>query len=235
MEPQNCTASVTAEGCDLYVPTQIQIVAQGAAAAAAGLEPAQVRVHTTFLGGGFGRRLEVDFIPAAVEASKAVGKPVKLLWSREDDTTHDAYRPPAFNKVTAALGADGKPLAWQLNLTGPSVTARMFPAVVESAIDPFVIEAATNYPYDVPNVRVTYQQHEIGINVGYWRSVSHALNCFVAESFMDEAGCRCGQGSPGIPALPARGTAAFRGRAAASCAVGRLCLGSRRTSATASR
>jgi isoquinoline 1-oxidoreductase subunit beta len=186
MEPQNCTASVTADGCDIHVPTQIQVVAQATAAAAAGLPPEKVRVHTTFLGGGFGRRLEVDFIPAAVEASKAVGAPVKLLWTREDDMTHDAYRPPAFNRVSAALGADGRPTAWQLHLTGPSITARVFPAVVEKIIDPFTIEAATNYPYDVPNVRVTYNRHEIGIHVGYWRSVSHALNCFVAESFMDE-------------------------------------------------
>ncbi|HMA12226.1 MAG TPA: molybdopterin cofactor-binding domain-containing protein [Steroidobacteraceae bacterium] len=193
LEPQNCTAHVTADGCDIYVPTQIQIVAQGTAAAAAGLKPEQVRVHTTFLGGGFGRRLEVDFIPAAVQASKAVGKPVKVLWTREDDTTHDAYRPPAFDVASAALGEDGKPTAWHLHLTGPSITARMFPAVVEKAIDPFVIEAATNYPYDVPNVRVTYNRHEIGINVGYWRSVSHALNCFVAESFMDELAAAAGK------------------------------------------
>jgi isoquinoline 1-oxidoreductase beta subunit len=186
LEPQNCTASVTAEGCEIHVPTQIQVVAQATAAAAAGLKPEQVRVHTTFLGGGFGRRLEVDFIPAAVQASKAVGKPVKLLWTREDDTTHDAYRPPAFDQVTAVLGLDGKPTAWQLHLTSPSITARMFPAAVANAVDGFAIEAATNYPYDVPNVRVTYNRQEIGINVGYWRSVSHALNCFVAESFMDE-------------------------------------------------
>lgn len=186
LEPQNCTASVTAEGCDLYVPTQIQQVAQATAASAAGLKPEQVRVHTTFLGGGFGRRLEVDFIPAAVEASKAAGKPVKILWTREDDMTHDAYRPPAFDRVAAVLGKDGKPTAWHIHLTSPSITARMFPGVVEKAVDPFAIEAATNYPYDVPNVRVSYRRHEVGINVGYWRSVSHALNCFVAESFMDE-------------------------------------------------
>lgn len=193
LEPQNCTASVTAEGCEIYAPTQIQVVAQATAAAAAGLPPEKVQVHTTFLGGGFGRRLEVDFIPAAVQASKAVGKPVKLLWTREDDTTHDAYRPPALDRVAASLGADGKPTAWHLHLTSPSITARMFPAVVENAVDGFAIEAAANYPYDVPNVRVTYNRHEIGINVGYWRSVSHALNCFVAESFMDELATEAGK------------------------------------------
>jgi isoquinoline 1-oxidoreductase subunit beta len=186
LEPQNCTADVRADSCDIYVPTQIQQFAQRAAASAAGLRPEQVRVHTTFLGGGFGRRLDVDFVPAAVEASKAVGKPVKLLWTREDDTTHDVYRPPAFDTAIGAFDKSGKLSAWKLHLVGPSITARIFPAVVEKAIDPFAIEAAANYPYDVPNVSVDYLRHEIGINVGYWRSVSHALNCFVAESFMDE-------------------------------------------------
>lgn len=194
LEPQNCTADVRADGCDIYVPTQFQPAAQAVAATAAGLKPEQVRVHTTFLGGGFGRRLEVDFVPAAVEASKAVGKPVKLVWTREDDMTHDAYRPPALDRVAARLEKDGKPSAWHLHLTGPSITARMFPSVVANdAVDPFAIEAAKNYPYDVPNVRVSYQRHEIGIDVGYWRSVSHALNCFVAESFMDELAVAAGQ------------------------------------------
>jgi isoquinoline 1-oxidoreductase subunit beta len=186
LEPQNCTADVRGDGCELYVPTQVQGIAQATAATAAGLEPAQVRVHTTFLGGGFGRRLEVDFIPAAVEASKAVGKPVQVVWTREDDMRHDAYRPPAFDQASAAFDASGKLVAWQLKLVGPSITARMFPSVTDQMVDPFAVEAAVNYPYDVPNVRVDYIRHEIGINVGYWRSVSHALNCFVAESFMDE-------------------------------------------------
>jgi isoquinoline 1-oxidoreductase beta subunit len=186
LEPQNCTADVRPDGCDIYVPTQIQQFAQAAAAQAAGLERAQVRVHTTFLGGGFGRRLDSDFIPAAVEASKAVGKPVKLLWTREDDLTHDVYRPPAFDTAVGAFDKSGALIAWKLRLVGPSITARLFPAAVEKIIDPFAIEAAANYPYDVPNVSVDYLRHEIGINVGYMRSVSHALNCFVAESFMDE-------------------------------------------------
>ncbi len=187
LEPQNCTADVHTDGTvDLHVPTQVQQIAQAAAAKAAGVDPAKVRVHTTFLGGGFGRRLEVDFIPAAVEASKAVARPVKLLWTREDDMTHDAYRPPAFDQVAGAFDDKGKLVAWNLHLTGPSITARMFPSVVEKNVDPFAVEAAANYLYDVPNVHVDYKQQEIGIDVGYWRSVSHALNCFVVESFMDE-------------------------------------------------
>jgi isoquinoline 1-oxidoreductase beta subunit len=187
LEPQNCTADVRADGCDVYAPTQVQGFALAAAVKASGLPAEQVRIHTTFLGGGFGRRLDVDFIPAAIEASKAVGKPVKVVWTREDDTTHDVYRPPAYNTCAAGFDRDGKLIAWTHHLTAPSVTARWYPpAVPEGTVDPFSIEAAANYPYDVPNVLVGFVRHEIGIDVGYWRSVSHALNCFSAESFMDE-------------------------------------------------
>jgi isoquinoline 1-oxidoreductase beta subunit len=193
MEPMNCTADVRADGCDLHVPTQVQQIAQATAAAAAGLKPEQVSVHTTLLGGGFGRRLEVDFIPAAVEASKAVGAPVKLIWTREDDMTHDAYRPPAYDTGHAGFDAAGALAAVHIKLTSPSITARMFPPVVEKAIDPFAVEAAANFLYDVPNVQVDYLRHEVGINVGYWRSVSHALNCFVVESFMDEVAHAAGK------------------------------------------
>jgi isoquinoline 1-oxidoreductase beta subunit len=195
LEPMNCTVDARADGCDVYVGTQWQDAAQATAAKAAGLEPSQVRIHTTLLGGGFGRRLEHDFIPAAVEASKAVGKPVQVIWSREDDMTHDAYRPPANNLAAGALDGDGRLVAWQLHIVSPSVTARMFPSAVADpkVADPFAVEAAQNFPYDVPNVAVDYKQQEIGINVGYWRSVSHALNCFVAESFMDELAQAAGQ------------------------------------------
>ena len=186
LEPQCCTADVRTDGADIHAPTQTQTIAQATAAAAAGLKPEQVKIHTTLLGGGFGRRLEVDVIPAAVLASKAVGKPVKVIWSREEDTTHDTYRPPAHDEVVGAFDASGKLVAWKLDLTGPSITARMFPPVVATAVDPFAVEAAANFPYDVPNVAVNYNREEIGIDVGYWRSVSHALNCFVAESFVDE-------------------------------------------------
>ena len=105
LEPQNCTAEFKDGNCHIYVPTQAQQLAQGAAAQASGLPPEKVFVHTTFLGGGFGRRLDVDFIPAAVECAKAAGKPVKLLWTREDDTTHDKYRPPSVNIAQAGFDA----------------------------------------------------------------------------------------------------------------------------------
>ena len=191
MEPMNCTADVKAGGCDLYVGTQVQQVSQTTAATAAGLAPSQVRVHTTLIGGGFGRRLDVDFIPAAVEASKALGVPVKIIWTREDDMTHDTYRPPAYEQVSAGLDASGKLSAWKLHITSPSITARMFPPV--KGVDESVIEAAVNNLYDVPHLAVSYSRQEIGIDVGYMRSVSHAPNCFVIESFMDELAAAAGK------------------------------------------
>jgi isoquinoline 1-oxidoreductase beta subunit len=184
MEPMNCTADVRADGCDLYVGTQVQQSAQMAAADAAGLKPDRVNVHTTLLGGGFGRRLEVDFIPAAVEASRALGAPVKLIWTREDDTTHDIVRPPALEEISAGLDAGGKLIAWNLHITSPSITARFDP----TNKDPFdsVIEYVQNFPYAVPNFGLSFSRQEIGIDVGYMRSVSHAPNCFAIESSLDE-------------------------------------------------
>ena len=184
MEPMNCTADVQANQCDVYVGTQVQQLTQTAAAAAAGLKPEQVNVHTTLLGGGFGRRLEIDFVPAAVEASKAVGAPVKLIWTREDDVTHDLFRPPAREEVRAGLDEQGRLLAWSLHITSPSITARFDP----TNKDPFdsVIEYAQNFPYAVLNFDLRYTRQEIGIGVGYWRSVSHTPNCFAIESSIDE-------------------------------------------------
>jgi isoquinoline 1-oxidoreductase beta subunit len=184
MEPMNCTADVKAGHCDLYVGTQVQQAAQQAAAEAAGLKPEQVNVITTLLGGGFGRRLEVDFIPAAVIASKAMGVPVQLLWSREDDMRHDIYRPPARESLAAALDAQGKLTALKLHIISPSATARAAP----SSTDPFdsVIEYADKIPYAIPSYQLSYSRQEVGVDVGYMRSVSHAPNCFAIECFMDE-------------------------------------------------
>jgi isoquinoline 1-oxidoreductase subunit beta len=184
MEPMNCTADVKAHGCDVYVGTQVQQLVQAVAAEAAGLKPGEVNVHTTLLGGGFGRRLEVDFVPAAVAASKAVGAPVKVIWTREDDMTHDFYRPPAREAVSAGVDEHGKLTAWTLHIASPSITSRFDP----TNKDPFdsVIEYVQNFPYAVPNFDVRYTRQEIGIDVGYLRSVSHAPNCFAIESSIDE-------------------------------------------------
>ena len=184
MEPMNCTADVRPDGCDVYLGTQVQQLAQAAAAQAAGIKPSQVNVHTTLLGGGFGRRLEVDFLPAAVMASKLIGAPVKLIWTREDNMTHDFYRPPALEAVRAGVDEHGRLVAWTLHITSPSITARFDP----SNKDPFdsVIEYAQNFPYAVPNFGLSYTRQEIGIDVGYLRSVSHAPNCFAIESSIDE-------------------------------------------------
>ena len=186
MEPMNCTAEVIDDQLHVWVGTQVQGVAQAVAASAGGFALENVTIHTTFLGGGFGRRLEVDFIPAAVSAAQKLGRAVQLIWTREDDMTHDIYRPPAYDTLAAGFDTAGKLLAWSFDIVSPSITARWAPAVVADAVDPFAIEAAANYPYAVPNVRVRFRPHEIGIDVGYWRSVSHATNCFAAESFMDE-------------------------------------------------
>lgn len=192
MEPMNCTADVRSDGCDLYVGTQAQQLAQNAAATAIGLAPEKVRVFTTLLGGAFGRRLDIDFIPAAALASKAVGHPVKLIWTREDDMTHDMFRPPAVIGISGAFDAKMNLSAWDFHATSPSITARYDP----TSKDPFdsVLEAAANYFYDVPNVVVGYTRQEVGADFGYLRSVSNAINCFAVESFMDELAAAAGKG-----------------------------------------
>ena len=192
MEPMNFTADVRSDGCDLYGPTQFPQMAEGVAMQITGFPKEKVKVHTTFLGGGFGRRIDFDFIVQALQISKAVGKPVKLIWTREDDMTHDFYRPVSLNTMSAGLDASGKLVAMKLRLTSPSVTARLFPSVVKDGIDPFMTEASL-LPYDIPNTSVEMSIHDSGVRVGYWRSVSHALNCFANESFIDELAAAAGK------------------------------------------
>jgi isoquinoline 1-oxidoreductase subunit beta len=127
-----------------------------------------------------------------VEISKAVGAPVKLVWTREDDMTHDFYRPTSYHRLSGALDAQGRPVAMKFHLTSPSVTSRLFPAVVQNGIDPFMTEAAA-VPYDIPNQLADVVIHDTGLRVGYWRSVSHALNSFANESFMDEMALAAGK------------------------------------------
>jgi isoquinoline 1-oxidoreductase beta subunit len=191
MEPQNFTAEYKDGKCLVIGPAQFQQGTQGNVAAAVGLKPEDVTVQTTFLGGGFGRRLEYDFAVQAAQISKAVGKPVKLLWSREDDTTHDFYRPMAFHRMAAGLDASGKPVALTFQLTSQSVTQRAF-GLPKGTLDPFMAEAAV-VGYDIPNMTQELIEHDSGLRVGYWRSVSHALNAFANESFIDELAAAAGK------------------------------------------
>ena len=192
MEPMNFTADVRANSCLLVGPTQFQQMAQGVAAGMLNMKPEQVTVRTTFLGGGFGRRIDVDFITQAIEISKAAGMPVKLVWSREDDMTHDFYRPASVHKMSAGLDAAGKPVAYKFSVASPSVTKRLFGAFVKDGIDPFMLEYAP-LPYDIPNQGGQTVIHDTGIRVGYWRSVSHAMNAFANEGFIDEMAAAAGK------------------------------------------
>jgi len=191
LEPMNFTADVRDGKCHLIGPTQFQQGAQGAVAAALGMKPEDITLRTTFLGGGFGRRLELDFIVQAAQISRAVGRPVRLLWTREDDTTHDYYRPIALHQLAAGVDSEGRPQALTFRMTSQSVTQRAF-GLPKDTMDPFMAEAAV-MPYDIPNVVQEMVIHDTGLRVGYWRSVSHALNAFANESFIDELAAAAGR------------------------------------------
>lgn len=184
LEPMNMIAIAKGDSCELIGPTQFPQGAQGTAAAVLGIKPENVTVQTTFLGGGFGRRIELDFISQAVQVSKAVGKPVKVLWSREDDMKHDFYRPMGLNRITAGLDASGKPVGMSFQLTSQSITQRAF-GLPKNTLDPFMVEAAVP-PYAVANTSHDVIIHDTGFRVGYLRAVSHTMNAFANESFIDE-------------------------------------------------
>jgi isoquinoline 1-oxidoreductase subunit beta len=191
MEPMNFTASFK-DGKVLAIgPTQFQQGAAGAIAASLGVKPEDITLQTTFLGGGFGRRLELDFVSQAAQISKAVGRPVKLLWSREDDMTHDFYRPVGVNVLKAALDKDGMPVAMHYKVASQSVTQRAFGLPVKT-FDPFMAEAAVA-PYEIANTQHDLYIHDTGFRVGYWRAVSHNMNAFANESFIDECAKAAGK------------------------------------------
>ena len=193
LEPQNCTALVTPAGVEVWASVQFPQGAQGLAAAVAGVKPEQVQVHSQFIGGGFGRRLENDFVGQAVAIAKAVpGKPVQLIWTRPQDVQHDFYRPPSLH-VMRGVVANGRLEALSGKLVSPSITARAFPSFVQNGSDPFQLEGLSNFTYDVPNLELRTVIEEVGVRVGFWRSVSNALNAFAVESFMDELALAAGQ------------------------------------------
>lgn len=191
IEPMNFTAHVDGDKVLLIGPTQFQQGAVGSVAKALGVDVKNVDVRTTYLGGGFGRRLELDFIVQAAQISKAVGRPVKLLWTREEDMTHDFYRPIGVNHLKAAVGADGMPQGFHFRVASQSITQRAF-GLPKDKLDPFMTEAAVP-GYNYPNARFDLVFHDTGLRVGYWRAVSHNMNAFANESFMDELAHAAGQ------------------------------------------
>ncbi len=205
MEPVNCTVHVRSDACEIWVGTQVPTFTQNAAAKVTGLPKAKVQVHNHLLGGGFGRRLEVDFITRAVQVAKQVTGPVQVLWSREEDIQHDMYRPCYYDRIAAGLDAQGKPVAWTHRVTGSSIIARvsseLFPKNLRviralglgsifatvKGLDTDAVEGAAEPPYDLPNIRVEYgRQEPPGVPTAFWRGVGPTRSIFVVESFMDE-------------------------------------------------
>lgn len=192
MEPLNCTVEIGKDGCDIWTGTQFQGVDQMAAAQILGLKPEQVRLHTTFLGGGFGRRANPasDFVAEAVHVAKAAGKTVKVVWTREDDVHGGYYRPMWLSSLRATLGKDGLPTAWHHTLVGQSIIAGtpFAAAMLKDGIDATSVEGAANSPYldAIADHRVELHSPTSPVTVLWWRSVGHSHTAFVVESFIDE-------------------------------------------------
>lgn len=189
MEPMNTTALVTDDGVEVWSPTQMQGFAAKVAASVAGVSSSKVKLHTTLLGGGFGRRLDVDFIAQAVFLAKQMpGTPVKLIWSREEDTRHDFYRPAAVAEYSAHLDSNGQLQYLALKSASPSIGHQQlnrlgFPGV---GPDKTMVEGGYDLPYRVPNMRFAGVIADIGVPIGYWRSVGHSFQAFFLEAWMDE-------------------------------------------------
>src|SRR5690348_10908165 len=206
MEPMNCTVHVRPDACDVWLGTQVPTFTQTAAAKLTGLSKGRVQVHNQFLGGGFGRRLEVDFVIQAVNIAKQVDGPVQVLWNREEDIQHDMYRPYYYDRLAAALDAAGRPVAWTHRVVGSSIEARviseLFPKTLRvmragglhrlgamiKHLDLDAVEGAAEPPYSIPNIRVDFVRQEppTGLRTAFWRGVGPTHNIFVVESFIDE-------------------------------------------------
>jgi CO/xanthine dehydrogenase Mo-binding subunit len=219
MEPQNCTAHVDGNRCEIWAPTQVPGVAREAVATALDLPHEQVVVHTTFLGGGFGRRLVADFVLEAAHLSQRIGGPVKITWSREDDMCHSMYRPQVRHLLRAVLGDRGTPVAWHHRVAAPSlleaIMPQWLPAMTPDAVpgamdrglsrlaggvfrgdwvaDPTSTEGASDTPYAIENLRVELAKHDPGVPIGFWRSVGHSHTAFAVESFIDELAAAAGR------------------------------------------
>jgi isoquinoline 1-oxidoreductase beta subunit len=192
MEPLNCTVRIGPDSCEIWTGTQAQTFEQMTAAAITGLKPEQVQIHTTFLGGGFGRRAvpSSDWVNEAVHVAKAAAAPVKTVWTREDDVRGGYYRPAFLHRLRVALGDDGLPVAWDHAMVGQSVMAGTpFEAsYAKTGVDPSSVEGVADSPYlkAIANHRVQLHDHRAPVPVLWWRSVGHSHTAFVMESMIDE-------------------------------------------------
>lgn len=190
MEPLNCVADVRADSCEIWVGTQFQTVDLMTAAFITGLKPDQVKLHTTLLGGGFGRRavLDAHFVSEAVQVSKAMKAPVKVMWTREDDIKGGYYRPRAYHKISAGIDAAGKPIFWKHNVVCQSfaVGTPLEAMMVQNGVDGTAVEGVADLPYHVPNLQVEWNMAPGGVPTLWWRSVGSSHTAFVVEGMIDE-------------------------------------------------
>jgi isoquinoline 1-oxidoreductase beta subunit len=192
MEPLNATVRIGRAKCEIWTGTQFQTLDQHLAAKITGLKPEQVEIHTTFLGGGFGRRATPtsDFVTEAVQVAKAAGVPVKTVWTREDDVRGGYYRPAYVHRAQIGLGSDGLPTAWHHAIVGQSITAGtpFEPFTVKNGIDATSVEGVADSPYlkSIASHRVDLHSPKLAVPVLWWRSVGHSHNAFVMESLIDE-------------------------------------------------
>lgn len=186
LEPLNCTVHVTPASCEVWVGIQVLSRAQAVAAKVTGLPLDKVTVHNQLIGGGFGRRLETDFIEKAVRVAKQVDGPVKVVYTREEDIQHDIYRPVYLDRISASL-SNGRIVGWKHRITGSAVIARWLPPAFQKGIDIDAIDSAADMPYDIPNLRVEYVRDEPpAVPTGFWRGVGPNNNVFAIETFIDE-------------------------------------------------
>ena len=197
MEPLNCLVDLKDDECEIWTGTQFQTVDREAAARVAGLDAEKVKIHTTFLGGGFGRRAnpQSDFVVEAVQVAKAVGKPVKVIWTREDDIKGGYYRPMAYHLMKAALDSAGNLVAWKHTLVSQSIMKKspFEELMIDGAIDETSVEGAKDLPYDIPHVLVDLHTTDVPVPVQWWRSVGHSHTAFAVETFMDEVAQHAGR------------------------------------------
>lgn len=189
MEPINTTVHVRPDGCDIWVGTQVPARCADVAQRVTGLPIESIQVHNQYLGGGFGRRLFEDSVGQAVGIARQVDYPVKVIWTREEDIAQDRYRPAYYDRISATVDDQGRPVAWTDRTTGASVMATFAPqAMGKDGLDSDLVECAAELPYIVPNLRVEWVRHDMphGVPIGWWRGVGPTHNVFVVESFIDE-------------------------------------------------